>query len=59
MRDMTAIFGSTIMSGFLAASVAAFRSEASGDATTPVVLAAGAGLGLGLLLIGLRTDRQE
>ena len=59
MRDVTVIFGSTIMSGFLAASVAAFRGDASGDATTPVLLAAGAGVGLGFLLTALWIDRRE
>ncbi|MCW2570842.1 MAG: hypothetical protein JWO88_900 [Frankiales bacterium] len=56
MRDVTAIFGSTIFGGFVAASIASFMDISSGDASNPVLLAADSGFGLGLLLTALRRD---
>lgn len=56
MRDVSAIFGSTAFGGLTAASIASFMGMTSGDATTPVLLAAGAGFGLGFLLTALRRE---
>jgi hypothetical protein len=50
MRLLTIIFGSVVFCAFIAASIAAFLDQSSGDATNAVLLAAAAGVGLGFLV---------